>query len=264
MAPKQTTTSDSTYLTKIQSINKQQAPVSPIIYRRYMRITIRQERTLSSERDSIRHHLGTLLAQETQSRAPSRPRHIPSTFTSHPEVSTEVFICEFCSRQHTTTECPNTPQLVYDQADTPPRPRRPNERLDRPATWLSLHRATLHYLVSSILRYFRILHNDQTYRVHLFQDIRSLLEVPSTNTLSPSSSHLAQNHESPEVATHELPPSLFELAVAATVAKLHVASLPIHNVNDPLLVTICDRFYSPIFGHSPADYREAVYLHYHA
>jgi hypothetical protein len=158
---------------------------------------------------------------------------------------------------------PNTPQLVYDQADTPPRPRRPNERLDRPATWLSLHIAIPHYLVSSILRYFRVLHNDPTHHEHLFQEIRSLLEVPSMSTCLPSSLHLAQTQEAPEVVTHELPPpSLFELAVAATVARLHVASLPINNVNDPLLVTICDRFYSPLFGHSPADYREAVYLHY--
>jgi hypothetical protein len=185
-----------------------------------MRITIRQERTLSSKRGSIRHHLGTLLAQETQSRAPSCPRHIHSTFTSDPEVSTEVFICEFCPQQHTTTECPNTPQLVYDQADTPPRPRRPNEHLDRPATWLSLHRATLHYLVSSILCYFRVLHNDPKHREHPFQEIRSLLlEVPSTSTRLPSSSHLAQTQEAPEVVTHELPPSLFELAVAATVGS---------------------------------------------
>jgi hypothetical protein len=114
-----------------------------------MRITIRQERTLSSKRDSIRHHLGTLLTQEQQSSAPSRPRRIRSA----PSTDTEIFICEFChSQQHPTTECSNTPQLVYNQADTPPQPRRPQENLAHQATWLSLHRATLHYLVSSILR----------------------------------------------------------------------------------------------------------------
>jgi hypothetical protein len=222
-----------------------------------MRITIRQERTLSSERDSIRHHIGTLLTQETLSSTPSRPRRIQATLTSNTKGSTEVFLCEFCSQQHPTTECPNTPQLVYDQADTPPRPRRSNERQDRPATWLQLHRTTLHYLVASILPYFRVLHNNQTHRDHLFNIIRSLLDIQSTDALSPIRSTLAQTQtqDSLDSGLAALSPSLFELAVAATVARLHVASLPIHDVNDPLLVTICDRFYSPLFGHSPEDYR---------
>jgi hypothetical protein len=146
-----------------------------------MRIMIRQERTLSSERDSIRHHLGTLLAQETQSNAPSHPRRIRSAFPT----AAEIFFCEFCqSQQHPTTECPNTPQLVYDQADTPPRPLRLNERQDHPDIWLSLHRATLHYLVSSILRYFRVLHDDPTHRNALLQAIHNLLDI-STEPITP-------------------------------------------------------------------------------
>jgi hypothetical protein len=235
-----------------------------------MRITLRQERTLSSERDSIRHHIGTLLTQETLSRTPSRPRRIQPSLTSNPGGSTEVFLCEFCSQQHPTTECPNTPQLVYDQADTPPRPRRLNERQDRPATWLQLHRTTLHYLVGSILRYFRVLHNDQTHREHLCNIIRSLLDVATpTNELSPSPlrAPLAQPPPQDSLAIElglTLPPSLFDLAVAATVARIHVASLPIHDAHDQLLVTICERFYSPLFGHSPEEYREAVHRAYQA
>jgi hypothetical protein len=217
-----------------------------------MQITIRQERTLSSKRDSIRHHLGTLRAQETQTSAPARPRRIRSVLPT----AEEIFSCEFCqSPQHPSTDCPNTPQLVYDHADTPPQPRRPNERLilAPTATWLSLHRATLHYLVSSILRYFRVLRDAPTHRHTLFQAIITLLDIPTTDPVAPS--HLSDPATS-------LPSSIFDLAVTATVTRIRVSSLPIHSVDDPLLVTVCDRFYSPLFGASADNYRTAVHLSY--
>jgi hypothetical protein len=157
-----------------------------------MRIMIRQERTLSSECDSIRHHLGTLLAQEQQASAPSRPRRIRSA----PPTDTEIFICEFCnSQQHPTTECPNTPQLIYDQADTPPQPRRPQENLAHPATWLSLHRATVHYLVSSLLRYFRVLHDDPMLCNTLIQAIHNLLDIPPMAPSPPLSGNINSHIE---------------------------------------------------------------------
>jgi hypothetical protein len=224
-----------------------------------MRITIRQERTLSSERDRIRHHLGTLLAQETQTRAPSRPRRIRSVFPT----TEEIFNCDFCeSQQHPSTECPNTPQLVYDQADTPPRPRHVDESvtLAPSATWLSLHRTTLHYLVTSILRYFRVLHDDPTHRTNLLQTIHTLLDIPTTDTIS-SLDHTSLE-QSPRPAFPTFAPSLFDLAVTTTVARLRISSFPIHSVDDTLLVTICERFYSPLFGHSEEEYRTAVHLSY--
>jgi hypothetical protein len=217
-----------------------------------MHITIRQERTLSSERDSIWHHLGTLLAQEQLSSAPSRPRRILSALST----DTEIFICEFCnSQQHPTTERPNTPQLVYDHANTPPRLRPPQENPAHQATWLSLHRAPLHYLVSSVLRYFRVLHDDPIHRDNILQTIHNLLDIPPMAPSPPLSghidSHTEQSLDSP-VSSHypsgTLPPSLFDLDVAATVTRLRIASFPIHGINDPLLVTICEQFYSPLFG----------------
>jgi hypothetical protein len=224
-----------------------------------MWITIRQERTLSSKRDRIRHHLGTLLKQETQASAPSRPRRIRSVFPT----TEEIFICDFCeSQQHPSTECPNTPQLVYDQADTPPRPRRVDKSLTLApsATWFSLHRATLNYLVTSILRYFRVLHDDPTHRTTLFQTIYTLLDIPTTapiSSLDPTSLE-----PSPRPALPTLAPSLFDQAVTTTVARLRILSFPIHSVEDPLLVTICEIFYSPLFGHSEEAYRTAVHLSY--
>jgi hypothetical protein len=59
-----------------------------------------------------------------------------------------------------------------------------------------------------------------------------------------------------------LTPSLFDLAVTATVARLRISSFLIHSVDDPLLVTICERFYSPLFGHSEDEYRTAVHLRF--
>jgi hypothetical protein len=229
-----------------------------------MQITIRQERTLSSECDSIRHHLGTLLAQETQTSAPSRPRRIRSVFPT----AEEIFSCEFRqSQQHPPTECPNTPQLVYNQADTPPQQCRPHKRLALApsATWLSLHRATLHYLVLSILRYFRVLHHDDpTHRNALLQAIYHLLDIPTTEQIPPLSVHLHSPVDPSRLQdpSDSLPPSIFDLAVAATVARLHISSFPIHSVDDPLLVTVCKRFYSPVFGQSKDDYRTAVHLRY--
>jgi hypothetical protein len=82
-----------------------------------MRVTKRQTNTLASKRDSIRHHLGTLLFQESHSRASPRPRQ--SRRQRSP--TKEDLACEICqSLAHITTECPTTPNLVYDQADTLP------------------------------------------------------------------------------------------------------------------------------------------------
>jgi hypothetical protein len=227
-----------------------------------MRITTRQERTLSSERDSIQHHLGTLLTQETQASAPSRPRRIRSVFP----MTEDIFICEFCqSQQHPSTECPNTPQLVYNQAGTPPRPRHHNESLalTHSATWLSLHRASLHYLVLSILRYFRVLHDDPTHRNALLITIYNLLDVlttaPITSLSGPLNSPIDPSTLQ-DLSSESITPSLFDLAVTATVAGLRISSFPIHSVDDPLLVTICERLYSPLFGHYEDEDRTAVDL----
>jgi hypothetical protein len=62
-----------------------------------------------------------------------------------------------------------------------------------------------------------------------------------------------------DLSSESLTPSLFDLAVTATVAWLHISSFPIHSVDDPLLVTICERFYSPLFGHYEDEYRTAVH-----
>jgi hypothetical protein len=139
-----------------------------------MRVTKRQTNTLASERDSIRHHLGTLLFQESHSPASPRPRQ-----SRHQRSPTEEEVaCEICqSLAHITTECPTTPNLVYDQADTPPRPLRPDESLALPASWLALHQATLHYLVSSVIRSFRILHDGRSQRIVLLRALHQLLDI---------------------------------------------------------------------------------------
>jgi hypothetical protein len=147
---------------------------------------------------------------------------------------------------------------------------RPQENLAHPATWLSLHRATLHYLVSIILRYFRVLHDEPTHRNTLIlQAIHNLLDIPPTAPSTPLSgninSHIDQSLDSPNTRHYPsatLPPSVFDLAVAATVTRLHISSFMIHSIDDPLLVTICKRFYSPLFGHSEEDYWTAVHLSY--
>jgi hypothetical protein len=61
----------------------------------------------------------------------------------------------------------------------------------------------------------------------------------------------------------QIPPThLFDQAVAALVTSLSTPPFPIRNVNDPLLHTLCERYYSPIFGRSIEEYRNAVYYHY--
>jgi hypothetical protein len=147
-----------------------------------MRVTTRQANSLLRERDSIRHHLGTLQSQELQSMTtPPRPRRLQS---SSPQA--EALACDFRnSTLHLTTECPVTPNLVYDHADTPPRPRRPDERLDHPASWHNLHQATLHYLVvTSVLRYFRVLHDELPQRRELLRVIHTLLNLPAHSVVA--------------------------------------------------------------------------------
>jgi hypothetical protein len=114
------------------------------------------------------------------------------------------------------------------------------------------------------------LHDDPTHRNALLQVIHHLLDSPTTEPIAPISgplnSHIDQSITSPDTqqdpSPPALPPLLLDLAVAATVARLHISSFPIHSVDDPLLVTICERFYSPLFGHSEEDYRTAVHLSY--
>jgi hypothetical protein len=223
-----------------------------------MRVTTRQANSLSSERDSIRHHLGTLQSQEIQSTATPRPRRLRS---SSPQ--TEALACDFCnSTLHLTTECPVTPNLVYDQADTPPRPRRPDERLDHPASWHSLHQATLHYLVTSVLRYFRVLHDELPQRRALLRVIHTLLGLPEhsivttdavTRTdLAPGSLDTQASATTP----------LFTRAVTELVILLRASPFLIEDVADPIFIPICERYYSPIFGSTLSEYREAVYRKY--
>jgi hypothetical protein len=107
-----------------------------------MRITQRQANNINSERDRILHHLGTLQSQESRARHPP-PRTRRYRLVVPPDE--EEIACDFCqSTQHLTTECPTTPDIVYDQAETPPRARLPGERIDSPATWSTIHHVPFH------------------------------------------------------------------------------------------------------------------------
>jgi hypothetical protein len=65
-----------------------------------MHVTNRQANSLASERDIIRHHLGTLLSQESHSRTPPRPRRI----RQQQSPTEEDLACKFCqSLSHITT-----------------------------------------------------------------------------------------------------------------------------------------------------------------
>jgi hypothetical protein len=223
-----------------------------------MRITRRQLHTLASERDSILHHLGTLQAQESRARHPPAP---PPRYRLAVPPDEEELTCNFCnSTQHLTTECPQTPDLVYDQAETPPRPRRPGKRIDTPASWPSLHQATLHYLVTNVIQYFRVFHNSPAQRGDLLQLVSTLLDFPT----EPRSIDPGQSPTGPTDIDH-LQPTLFDQAVLELTTNLRSSPLfPIRNVADPLLHTLCKRYYSPIFGWSIDNYREEVYSLYSA
>jgi hypothetical protein len=164
----------------------------------------------------------------------------------------EEIACEICQYlAHITTECPTTPNLVYDQADTPPRPLRPDESLALPASWLALHQATLHYLVSSVIRYFRILHDGRSQRIDLLRTIHHLLDI---DTLP------AQEHEMPnQQRDQDRDLHLFDHAVEELVTLLHNSSFPISGVEDPIFVAICAKYYSPFFGHTLEEYTQVVY-----
>jgi hypothetical protein len=163
----------------------------------------------------------------------------------------EVLDCEFCnSLLHITTECPTTtPDLVYDQAETPPRPRRPGERVDSPALWPSLYQATLHYLVTNVIQYFQVLHNSQEQRQSLLRFIWELLDLSP----SPPVSDLTVLQEDAFLTT------LFDQAVTTLIEHLLSPPFPLRNIQDPLLHTLCKRYYSPIFGRLLDEYRQEVY-----
>jgi hypothetical protein len=213
-----------------------------------MRVTKRQTNTLASERDSIRHHLGTLLFQESHSHASPRPRQ--SRRQRSP--TEEEIACEICqSLAHITTECPTTPNLVYDQADTPPSPLRPDESLALPASWLALHQATLHYLVSSVIQYFRILHDGRSQRIDLLRTIHHLLDIATLPV---------QEHEIPtQQGDQDRDLHLFDHAVNKLVTLLHNSPFPVSGVEDAIFVAICVKYYSPFFGHTLEEYTQVVY-----
>jgi hypothetical protein len=222
-----------------------------------MRVTTRQANSLSSERDSIRHHLGTLQSQEIQSTATPRTRRLRS-----PPPQAEDLACDYCnSMLHLTTECPVTPNLVYNHADTPPRPRRPDKRLDHPASWHNLHQATLHYLVTSVLRYFRVLHNESPQRRELLRVISKLLDLPDHSFVDPDLHRTALDPGSPDQSATT---PLFTRVVTELVVLLRASPFRIEDVDDPIFLLICERYYSPIFGSTLSEYREAVYLQYRA
>jgi hypothetical protein len=217
-----------------------------------MRITRCQANTLASKRDGILHHLGTLVRlQETRACHPPQPsRHRPIISTK--EEVQEVLACEFChSTLHLTTECPNTPDLVYDQAETRPCARHPGKRLDTPALWRSLHQATLQYLVTNVINYFRVLHNLTKQRQNLLRLITQLLDLPTSPTAIPI----------PYEPVHQS--TLFDQAVTELVTNIASSPFPIRSETNPLLHTLCERYYSPIFGRSIDEYREEVYSNYH-
>jgi hypothetical protein len=218
-----------------------------------MRVITRQANSCLSERDSIRHHLGTLQSQELQS---------TTTPQSSPPQA-EALACDFCnSTLHLTTECPvTTPNLVYDHADTPPRPCRPDERLDHPASWHNLHQATLHYLVTSVLRYFRVLHDELPQRRELLRVVHTLLDLPAHSVVATDVTRTAHDPGSPDNQASATTP-LFTRAVTELVVLLRASPFSIEDVADPIFLPICDRYYSPIFGSTLSEYREAVYRQY--
>jgi hypothetical protein len=218
-----------------------------------MRVTHQQANTLASERDSIQHHLGTLLSQESHSRTSPRPCRI----RQQRSPTVEDLACEFCqSLSHITTKCPTTPHLVYDQAETPPRPLRPDESFALPASWLALHQATLHYLVLSVNRYFRILHDDRPQHSGLLRTIQNLLDLtPSEQPLPSPEPSLPSGF----LSCDERDFHLFDHAVTELVALLHTSPILVSGVDDPVFVAICTKYYSPIFGHMLEDYKETFY-----
>jgi hypothetical protein len=121
--------------------------------------------------------------------------------------------------------------------------------IDTPASWRSLHQATLHYLVTNVINYFLVIHDTTEQRRDLLNLITELLGLspiePTALSAEPASAS-----------------SLFDQAVAELVAQLHLSSFSLADVDDPLLRTLCDRYYSPIFGRSVAEFREEVHSSY--
>jgi hypothetical protein len=222
-----------------------------------MHITRRQTNTLASERDSIIHHLGTLQSQESQARHPPAP---PPRFRLAVPPDEEELACNFCtSNQHLTTEYPHAPDLVYDQAEPPPRTRRPGERVNTPASWPSLHQATLHYLVTNVIQYFWVVHNSPTQRRDLLQLITHLLDLPPTEHKRTDTDH---SFSGPTELGHDPTQNLFTRAVNELVTHLRASPFSISNNTDPLLHTLCERYYSPVFGRMIDEYCVEVYSRY--
>jgi hypothetical protein len=183
-----------------------------------MCITRRQTNTLTSERDSILHHLGTLQSQESRARHPPAPSPIFRLAVSPDE---EELAYDFCaSNQHLTAKCPHTPDLAYDHAKKNPRARRPGERVDTLASWPSLHQATLHYFVTSVIEYYQVVHNSTSQRCNLLQLVADLLDLPTDHehdALS-ATTHLGPAFSGPTDLDHE--PTLFTRAVNKLVTLL--------------------------------------------
>jgi hypothetical protein len=117
-------------------------------------------------------------------------------------------------------------------------------------------------LVTSVLRYFRVLHDELPQRCELLRVIHTLLDLPEhsivttdvlTRTdLDPGSSDNQASATTP----------LFTRAVTELVILLRASLFLIEDVADPIFLPICDRYYSPIFGSTLSEYREAVYRKY--
>jgi hypothetical protein len=151
-------------------------------------------------------------------------------------VPQDTQVCEGCHRTgHHYTECLNH-QYVWDSSANA-HLLQPGERLSGPADWHDIHRASLHHLIRTSIKYYISLHHTR------IQDIHQLLINLELNSEFGDISRYAQQGQEgnsldestvsslPEEATGELypplsssPPSQFliNLAVLAAATRLRV------------------------------------------
>jgi hypothetical protein len=179
--------------------------------------------TLASYRTSLLSAISHLKGLE-EAFATSRVR--PSgTRTTDPSRVSDTQVCEGChGLGHHFTECLNHSYVWDSEANA--RLLAPGERLSGPATWHDIHRASLHHLIRTTLKYYLKLHPDR------LPDIRLLLsefETPSDSGDIPPPTNLdtslANSKSSPVIDSLEFDTTA-TAAVLATDLRPPVATTP--------------------------------------
>jgi hypothetical protein len=104
-------------------------------------------------------------------------------------------------------------------------------------------------LVTNVINYFLVIHDTTEQQRDVLNLITELLDLSIIELTAPATGPASVS-------------SLFDQSIAELIAQLHLSPFFLDDIDDPLLHTLCDRYFSPIFGRSVAEFREEVHSAY--